>query len=57
MSSVYNNIGNIYFSKNDFENAGKYYQKGLDIALKNNDLYNIGILYNNLGRIEKEKKN
>lgn len=54
---LYNNIGNIYLSKNEQNTAETYYLKGLKIAEQKNDNINIGIICNNLGKIETQRKN
>lgn len=55
--ALYNNIGNIYLSKNDLEAAASYYIKGLQLAEKKNDYQNIGNLANNLGKLEMQRGN
>ena len=57
IQGLYNNIGNIYASKNDIGTAEEYYLKGLAIAEQKNDNSNIGNICNNLGKLEDQKKN
>jgi tetratricopeptide (TPR) repeat protein len=57
IQGLYNNIGNIYASKNDIGTAEEYYLKGLAIAEQKNDYSNIGNICNNLGKLEDQKKN
>lgn len=49
--ALYNNIGNYYLTKSEHEKAKEYYTKGLGLANKRNDYYNIGSICNNLGKI------
>jgi tetratricopeptide (TPR) repeat protein len=48
---LYNNIGNIYETKNENETAIEYYKKGLELAKIKNDYHHLGVIYNNLGKI------
>jgi len=57
IQGLYNNIGNIYLSKNELNTAEEYYSKGLAIAEQKNDHSNIGNICNNLGKLEDQKKN
>lgn len=57
IQGLYNNIGNIYLSKNELNTAEEYYLKGLTIADQKQDYTNIGIICNNLGKLEDQKKN
>ncbi len=57
IQGLYNNIGNIYLSKNELNTAQEYYLKGLTIADQKGDYSNIGIICNNLGKLEDQKKN
>jgi len=57
IQGLYNNIGNIYLSKNELNTAQEYYLKGLTIAEQKLDNVNIGIICNNLGKLEDQKKN
>jgi tetratricopeptide (TPR) repeat protein len=57
IQGLYNNIGNIYLSKNELNTAEEYYLKGLAIADQKLDNTNIGIICNNLGKLEDQKKN
>lgn len=57
IQGLYNNIGNIYLTKNELNTAEEYYLKGLAIAEKKLDYSNIGIICNNLGKLEDQKKN
>ncbi|WP_167619658.1 tetratricopeptide repeat protein [Maribellus sediminis] len=57
IQGIYNNIGNIYLSKNELENAEEYYLKGLALAVNKNNNINIGIICNNLGKLELQRNN
>jgi len=57
IQGLYNNIGNIYLSKNELNTAEEYYLKGLTIAEQKLDYVNIGTICNNLGKLEDQKKN
>ncbi len=57
IQSLYNNIGNIYSSSNDFNTAEKYYFKGLTLSEEKKDYINIGVICNNLGKLEIQRKN
>jgi len=57
IQGLYNNIGNIYASKNDLGTAEEYYLKGLAIAEQKLDYVNIGTICNNLGKLEDQKRN
>lgn len=48
---LFNNIGNIYFSKLEYNKAIEYYNKGIESSIANKDMVNLGVLYNNKGRI------
>ncbi|OGC45598.1 hypothetical protein A2V49_03845 [candidate division WWE3 bacterium RBG_19FT_COMBO_34_6] len=55
--NVYNEMGNVYFAKNDMTTAFKYYQKALDLRPKYpTSLHNIGLINLKLGKIEDAKK-
>lgn len=56
IQGLYNNIGNIYESKDELEKAEEYYLKGLALAENKNDERNIGIICNNLGNLELQKQ-
>lgn len=51
-ATIQNNIANIYESKNENEKAVQYYTKALESAFRINDLYNMGVVHNNLGKIK-----
>jgi tetratricopeptide (TPR) repeat protein len=53
---LYNNIGNIYETRNDDNRAIEYYMMGVELGEKNSDYVNLGILYNNLGKINDKLK-
>lgn len=56
--NLYNDIGQGYMYKSDFENAEYYFKEGLKLALQTGeDKSLIGGFYNNLGSIENENKN
>jgi tetratricopeptide (TPR) repeat protein len=57
IQGLYNNIGNIYLTKNELNTAEEYYTKGLNISEQKLDYTNIGIICNNLGKLEDQKKN
>lgn len=48
---LYNNIGNIYSTKEEDEIAIEYYSKGVELAKTNGDNKNLAVLYNNLGKM------
>ncbi len=50
-SIMFNNIGNIYNSQGNNTTAIEYYNKGLEIAEANNDNIAIGLINNNLGKL------
>jgi serine/threonine protein kinase len=47
----YGNLGNVLFRKGDFKKAKTCLEKALDIAKRNNDVFNIGRWLGNLGNI------
>lgn len=57
IQALYNNIGNIYLSKDDLATAENYYLKGLALAEKKSDNINIGVICNNLGKLNLQRKN
>ena len=57
IQGLYNNIGNIYLSKDELNMAEQYYQKGLIISEQKQDYSNIGNICNNLGKLEDQRKN
>ena len=50
-SDPLNNIGNLYFKKGDFEEAGIYFTKSLALAKKNEDLLTQLNVYASLGEV------
>lgn len=50
-SNLYNNIGNIFLDKKDYEKAEYNYQKSLEINLQNGDEVGIGLCKQNLGSL------
>lgn len=48
---LYNNIGNIYQTRNDVETSKEYYLKALEQAIAANDQKTSSIIYNNLGKV------
>lgn len=52
LSSVYNNIGRIYFHKNDFKKALSFYEKSLETRIILEDKFGIGLSYINLAETE-----
>jgi two-component system NarL family sensor kinase len=57
LSAVYNNLGRIYFIKNDFAKALKFYENGLDARILLEDKFGIGLSYINLAETEKQLGN
>ncbi|MBP8034347.1 MAG: tetratricopeptide repeat protein, partial [Bacteroidia bacterium] len=57
LSAVYNNLGRIYFIKNDFGKALKFYENGLDARILLEDKFGIGLSYINLAETEKQLGN
>ena len=51
---IYTNIGEIYRIKGNLNQALDYYEKAVEIAVKNNDHYTLAINYNNLGLLYSE---
>jgi tetratricopeptide (TPR) repeat protein len=51
LTSLYNNIANIYQTKGDTSAALQYYRKSLAIARETNNKTAIGIVLNNLGKL------
>ena len=51
---IYTNIGEIYRIKGDLNMGLEYYEKAVEIAVKNNDHYTLAINYNNLGLLYSE---
>ncbi|MFN8208972.1 MAG: tetratricopeptide repeat protein [Bacteroidales bacterium] len=51
MTSLYNNIANIYQTKGDTASALQYYRKSLTIARETNNKTAMGIVLNNLGKL------
>jgi tetratricopeptide (TPR) repeat protein len=50
-SDPLNNIGNLYFKKGDFEEAGIYFMKSLELAKKNQNLLTQLNVYASLGEV------
>lgn len=53
---LYNNIGSVYLTSNDLENAKSNFEKALQMNVTLNNQRFYGGLYNNLGIIHKTKK-
>ncbi|MCT8341024.1 tetratricopeptide repeat protein [Flavobacteriaceae bacterium TK19130] len=51
------NIAVVYTSLNKLDNARDYYQQGLEIAKRDNNLHHLAFIYKNLGVVEKKSKN
>lgn len=51
LPTLYNNIANVYQTKNDIKSAQQYYEKALELAIENNHKILQGIAYNNLGKL------
>ena len=54
---VYNNIGNIHYKQEDFDNALKCYNKSLKYRQRLNDSTGIGTAMNNIGCVFFQDKN
>ncbi|MBA4241785.1 MAG: hypothetical protein C0448_13750, partial [Sphingobacteriaceae bacterium] len=52
LNSVYNNIGRIYFHKNDFKKALSFYEKSLETRIILEDKFGMGLSYINLAETE-----
>lgn len=48
LANIYGNMGNIYRDWERYPEAIGYYNKSIDLALKNNDLYNLSWLYKDI---------
>lgn len=57
LCAVYNNLGRIYFIKNDFAKALKFYENGLEARISLEDKFGIGLSYINLAETEKQLGN
>jgi signal transduction histidine kinase len=57
LSAVYNNLGRIYFMKNDFAKALTFYENGLKARALIEDKFGIGLSYINLAETEKQLGN
>jgi tetratricopeptide (TPR) repeat protein len=51
LTSIYNNIANIYQTKSDFQSARDYYEKSLQLAREVDNKLMQGIALNNLGKL------
>ncbi|MCK4662638.1 MAG: tetratricopeptide repeat protein [Bacteroidales bacterium] len=51
IARTYNNFGNIYSNKGEYETSVKYYIKALNIYKKTNNQKGLGDVYNNIGII------
>jgi tetratricopeptide (TPR) repeat protein len=51
LTSLYNNIANVYQSKSNFQSARDYYEKSLDLARQVKNQQTEGIALNNLGKL------
>jgi serine phosphatase RsbU (regulator of sigma subunit) len=54
-SAAINNLGFIYYQKNNWELALKYFSQSLQISIQLNDYESIGLAYRNISGIYKEK--
>jgi len=54
---ILNNIGSIYFSKNKFEQALKYFMQSIDTAKKINDKYNLCLYLNSAAGVFNKQNN
>lgn len=50
-------IGNIFFSEKDYDQAMVFYQKGEEIAIGNRDDYGLSVVYMNYGMVEDQRMN
>lgn len=57
LSSIYDNIGNLYTEKNELELAISYFIKSIQIQESMNDFKTIGATQNNIGRLFYQTKN
>lgn len=51
LTSIYNNIANVYHAKENFQSARDYYEKGLALAREVDNKVIQGITLNNLGKL------
>jgi tetratricopeptide (TPR) repeat protein len=54
---IYNSIGNIYSSKGDPKTCEEYYLKAYNKAVESNNLDALGVVCNNLGKLNLEQEN
>jgi len=54
---IYLKLGQIYSETKEYATARRYFQKGIDLSLKNNDLARAGIGVNALGILYKNQEN
>jgi len=55
LSITLRNIGNIYFSLNQFDSALQNYERSMDLAVSIDDQQNIAYLYNHIGRLKQKQ--
>ncbi len=48
---LFNNIGNIYFAKKEYDKSIEYYTRGISSAESGKDMINLAVLNNNIGRV------
>lgn len=51
LANVYGNMGNIYRDWERYPEAIDYYNKSIELSKKNNDIYNLSWLYNDISRL------
>lgn len=56
-AKLLNNLGNLYYSKDDFESAKTYYLRSIPLKEKLNDIKGLGAAYTNLATTELMLKN
>lgn len=55
-ASVYNNIGNVYYTINQFDSSLYYYNRALVLKKKAGDPFALGSAYNNIANVHNDKK-
>jgi len=57
LGRIVGNLGKVYIKLGDYDNAHKYLNMGLDLDIKNEDLYNLPTTYSRLGNLAFEEYN